>query len=222
MQNKLFHVLSASMACSLALLAVPTSSTAAEGHSTAAAAPMTSDGLQHLHDSVMAQVWVKPGVDLGEYTHIVVSPVAVAFKEVTRSSQDVFPIDERQKQTVLKIVPEVLTTELKKLTSYELASERGRHVLIMQSAVLDIVSHIPPDRGGRGGTFVRNLGEATLVVELRDSMTDEVIARAIERRAVSPAFVRRSNSVTNSAEVHSAARRWASDLRRQLDEFSRL
>lgn len=221
MQKKLFHVLSASMACSLVLLAMPTGSMAGEGHR-ASTSQLTSDGLQHLDDSVMAQVWVKPGVDLGEYTHIVVSPVAVAFKEVTRHSQDVFPIDERQKQTVLKIVPEVLTTELRKLTSYELASEPGKHVLAMQGAVLDIVSHIPPERSGRGGTFVRNLGEATLVIELRDSMTDEVVARAIERRAVSPAFLRRSSVVTHSGEVRSAALRWASDLRRQLDEFSRL
>ena len=220
MQKKLFQVLSASMAVSMVLLGSQTNLATAEPQR--AAATMTADGLQHLDDSVMAQVWVKPGVNLGDYTHIVVSPVAVAFKEVPRLSQDTFPIDERQKETVLKIVPEVLTTELKKLTSYELTNQPGRNVLVMQSAVLDIVSHIPPERGGRGGTLVRNIGEATLVIELRDSMTDEVLARAVERRAVSPAFLRRSNVVTNTGEVRSAALRWASDLRRQLDEFSRL
>jgi hypothetical protein len=95
-------------------------------------------------------------------------------------------------------------------------------VLVVWGGVLDIASRIPPEPVGRGASFVRTLGEATLVVELRDSMTDEVVARAVDHRSVSPAFVRRSTSVSNEAEVRNAARRWAADLRRQLDEFARL
>jgi hypothetical protein len=48
------------------------------------------------------------------------------------------------------------------------------------------------------------------------------VARAFDRRAVWPAFVQRSNAVSNRVEVLNAARRWASDLRRQLDAFAHL
>lgn len=188
----------------------------------AGTATTTADGLQRLDDSVMAQAWAKPGVDLGEYTHIMIQPVGVEFEDVSRVSRDPYPIDERQKRMVLEVVPQVLGAELGKLKCYALTNEAGANVLILQSAVIDIVSHVPPEPIGRGRTFVRNLGEATLVVELRDSMTNEVVARAVERRAVSPTFVQRSNSVSNAAEVREAAARWAADLRRQLDAFSQL
>jgi hypothetical protein len=183
---------------------------------------VTADGLHRLHDSVMQQAWVKPGVDLSGYTRIMVLPTSLSFKEVPRFSRDEFPITEGQKQALLEVVPDALGAELVKLTGYTLTDKPGRDVLVVWGGVLDIASRIPPEPVGRGASFVRTLGEATLVVELRDSMTDEVVARAVDHRSVSPAFVRRSTSVSNEAEVRNAARRWAADLRRQLDEFARL
>jgi hypothetical protein len=183
---------------------------------------VTADGLSRLHDSVMQQAWVKPGVDLSAYTRIMVLPTSLSFKDVPRHSRDEFAITERQKQALLEVVPEALGAELAKLTGYTLTDKPGRDVLVVWGGVLDIASRVPPEPVGRGASFVRTLGEATLVVELRDSMTDEVVARAVDRRSVSPAFVRRSTSASNEAEVRNAARRWAADLRRQLDEFARL
>jgi len=204
------------------LMSAPLVHSATAGAEAGTHTQLSSDGLIRLHDSVLKQAWIKPGVDLGAYTKIMLLPVGLTFKDVPHHSRDTYPITDQQKQTLVDVVPEALGAELAKLTSYELTNAPGGNVLTASSGVLDIVSYVPPEPIGRGAHFLRTLGEATLVIELRVSMTGEVVARAIERRAVSPAFVHRSNAVSNRADVRNAASRWAADLRRQLEEFSRL
>ncbi|MEO1204202.1 MAG: DUF3313 domain-containing protein, partial [Pseudomonadota bacterium] len=63
-------------------------------------------------------------------------------------------------------------------------------------------------------------GEATLVLELRDSLSGETIYRAVDRRRAETANgmqMQRSNSVTTWVEVRRLARRWAVRLREGLD-----
>jgi hypothetical protein len=48
------------------------------------------------------------------------------------------------------------------------------------------------------------------------------LARAVDRRSLSPAFPQRSSSANNLAEVRYSARRWATQVRRHLDEFTKL
>ena len=61
-----------------------------------------------------------------------------------------------------------------------------------------------------GHHLLRSVGEATLIIELRDSLSNEVIYRAVERRAVQNpgGQMMRSNTATNWAEVRRWARRW--------------
>jgi hypothetical protein len=221
MEKSLSKVLTASMVCGM-LMSAAAFAQATSPANDAANAQVTSDGLYRLNDSVLERAWVKPGVDLSAYDKIMVLPVGLTFKDVPRHSRNSYPITDQQKQTLVDIVPEALGAELGKMTSYQLTSEPGKGTLSVYGAVLDIVSYVPPEPVGRGATFVRTLGEATLVVELRDSVTGEVVARAADRRAVSPAFVQRSNAVNNRVEVRNAARRWATDLRRQIDAFAHL
>lgn len=94
-------------------------------------------------------------------------------------------------------------------------------MLIVRGAMLDIVSRVPPDIVGRGEIYLDRVGEVTLVLELVDSTSGEVLARAAERAAAQPAGSSgmRSNSVTNMSEVRRLFRRWAVRLREALDNF---
>jgi hypothetical protein len=186
-------------------------------------APVTEDGLHRIDDSPFAAAWSKPGVDLRGYDKILLEPVGIRFREVEdpglrRDAQD-FPLDDEQKRKVEETIWEALVAELGKSERFTLTNQPGPGVLIARGALLDVVSHVPPQPIGRGATFVKSLGEATLVVELRDALTDELFARAVDRRAAEPAVPTRSNAVSNRAEVRRAARRWAAVLREQLDEL---
>jgi hypothetical protein len=59
-----------------------------------------------------------------------------------------------------------------------------------------------------------------LIIEAADSRSNEVIFRAVERRAAeSQGVAIRSNTVTNWAEIRRLLRRWAMTLREGLDSI---
>ena len=111
--------------------------------------------------------------------------------------------------------------ELGQIERFTLVDEVGPDVLIVRVALLDVVSFVPPQTTGRSEVFLSSVGEATLVVELRDSITDAILARAMDRRAAGDrsGTMSRSNSVTNTSEVRRLIRRWMSTLRERLDEL---
>ncbi len=59
------------------------------------------------------------------------------------------------------------------------------------------------------------------MLEIIDSTSGEVLARAVDRRAAQPASRTgvRSSTVSSTAEVRRLARRWATQLRDGLDSF---
>ena len=65
------------------------------------------------------------------------------------------------------------------------------------------------------------MGEATLIIEAVDSLSGEVIYRAIERRAAARPGNQLvvANTVTSWAELRRLARRWASNLRDGMDSI---
>jgi hypothetical protein len=62
------------------------------------------------------------------------------------------------------------------------ADDPGPDVLLIVGGLHDIVSRVPPDMVGRGETYLSSVGEATLILEARDSLSGETIYRAIDRR----------------------------------------
>jgi hypothetical protein len=186
-------------------------------------APVTEDGLHRIDGSPLAAAWSKPGIDLRGYDKILLQPVGIRFREVKdpgfRRDANDFPLDDEQKRKLEATIWETLADELGKSKRFTLTDQPGPGVLVAHGALLDVVSHVPPDPIGRGATFVRSLGEATLVIELRDSVSDELYARAVDRRAAEPIAPTRSTAVNNRAEVRRTVRRWAAVLREQLDEL---
>jgi hypothetical protein len=93
---------------------------------------------------------------------------------------------------------------------------------MVRGGLLDVASYVPPDPvGGRSEVFLSAVGEATLVLELRDSETTTILERSVDRRAaetIGDSFTR-SNSVTNSAEARRLIRYWATRLVEGLDGF---
>jgi len=109
------------------------------------------------------------------------------------------------------------------MEQFELVDGPGADVLMIQGALLNVTSMVPPDPiGGRSYVYLSNIGDATLVLELRDSETGTILARSVDRRAaetIGGTFLQ-SNSVTNSAEVKRLIRFWATRLKEGLDGFA--
>jgi hypothetical protein len=132
------------------------------------------------------------------------------------SSRDI----EQIKNTLTTEFHEVFRDELEK-NGYELTDEAGDDVMIVRPAIINL-DVTAPDRptAGRSTVYTASAGEMTLYIELIDSITGDVFAKALDRRFDNAhgGFYTWSNSVTNRAAAQRILRGWAVILRTALDE----
>ena len=107
---------------------------------------------------------------------------------------------EAQRERLLATVREAFLKELGKSTRFTLVDEPGPDVLMIRGTLLDVVSFVPPDTAGRTEVFLSSVGEATLVLEVRDSITHAIFARAVDRDAAASMgrTLQRSNRPMNT------------------------
>lgn len=190
-------------------------------------AEVTYDGLYRVDNSRMKMTWVKPDLNLSGYTKIRLIGEGIEYRAVkpagsttrANSSRSDFPMDAKQRARLEEITREVFLDELGKSKYFTIVDEEGPDVLELRGALLDVVSNVPPLTAGRNDFYLSRIGEATLVVELRDSESNEILLRAIDRRGIDPVVITRSTPVLNVAEVRREWRRWATILREALDSI---
>jgi len=190
-------------------------------------AETTFDGLVRIDNARFAGAWIDPDVDLKQYTKIIPGGAEFEFRNVQkmsasaarRANEREFWISDSDKQRLADTVTEVFEEELQKSKYFTVTDEPAPDALIIVGGLQDIVSQVPPEDVGRSEVWLRSVGEATLVIELRDSLSNEVVYRAVERRAAENAGNQmiRANTATTWAEVRRWARRWAVRLREGLD-----
>ena len=96
-------------------------------------------------------------------------------------------------------------------------------MLTLNVRVQDIVARAPGRRvgaGGRAGFALETVGEMTLVLELRDSESEEVLVRSFDRRAFEGAAMVSGESVVSTWQgVDRIVARWASRTREGLENL---
>jgi hypothetical protein len=194
-------------------------------------AEVTYDGLVRVERGRMQAAWMRPDMDLGLYSKIAVAPPTLKFRAVRRTSRagrasagsEEFPVSEKNQQRLAELLDQTFRDELAKSQHFETVEVLGPDVLVLRSALIDIVSFVPPTAASRSDTFLSRVGEATLVIELADSQSDETLARAADRRGAEPLTgAIWSNTVSSWSEVRRLARQWARLLRERLDQFHEL
>lgn len=194
-------------------------------------AEVSFDGLHKVDNSKADEAWARPDIDLSGYTKLWPVGFGVEYRQVKdrgntaigRSQGGPYFVDEETRARFENMVLLIFAEELRKIERYDLVEEPGPDVLIVEGGLLDVVSYVPPEPiGGRSSVYLSSVGEATLVLELRDSETRTILARSIDRRAAETpgAGVQFANPVRNSAEVERLVRRWATRLREGLDGFA--
>lgn len=192
-------------------------------------AETTFDGLVRIDHARFAGAWIDPDVDLEQYTKIIPGGAEFEFRSVQKMSASAarradereFWISDSNRQRLADTVTDVFEEELRKSKYFTVTDEPGPDALVIVGGLHDIVSQVPPEDVGRSEVWLRSVGEATLVIELRDSLSNEVVYRAVERRAAENVGNRmiRANTATTWAEVRRWARRWAVRLREGLDSI---
>jgi len=192
-------------------------------------AEVTFDGLNEVLNSSADKAWARPGMDLSGYSKIMLRGAGIEYRPggesgrtyMARSRGGPYEVTEEQKARFEQLVSEAFREEMAQSERFEIVDEPGPDVLLIHGAILDVVSYAPPDdRAGRTEVYLSSVGDATLVLEIRDSITNAIMARAVDRDAAESSTMFNSNRVTNTAEVRRLVKGWARALREGLEAFA--
>ena len=173
----------------------------------------------------IAYVWAEEGANLAQYNRIYLAEPLVAFKKNWRRDQNrgvnkVSTSDmERIKKKVADMFMEIFTEELE-AGGYSLATERAEDVLIVKPAIINLDVNAPDVMSaGRSRTYAQHAGSMTLYLELIDSETDDLLAKAVDPTAdYDSGYFQWQSSVANRAAGKRMMKPWAEALRKGLDE----
>jgi hypothetical protein len=199
--------------------------------STAPQPEVTWDGLVQQSHPRLSAVFVRPGAreEMGTFRNVMLEPVYVSFAsdfETGRRSGSVarrLNADDLAaiRQSVAELFHEIFREELE-AGGYQVVDQPGAETLRVSAAIVDLFISAPEAAQpiGRSRTYTANSGRMTLVVELQDSVTGEVLARAVDGRSGrGTGMWTITNRVTNTADARRAVRVWARALREGLDEL---
>lgn len=215
-----------------ALIFVAATVAAAPKLQTGPDAEVSHDGLHRVDKTVMDAAWVKPDLDLTGYTKLILVGAGFSYKAVDnegkryvpgRDNDSEFYISEEGRARVEKEMREAFLQALEKLDRYQIVTEPGPGVLMLLGGVYDVVSKVPPvdQCTSRCDVYLSEVGAATLVVELRDSVSEEILVRAVDRRAAETAGMPISaNTVTVWPDVRRLASIWGTRIVKALEELN--
>ena len=184
-------------------------------------ADTTLEGLERVAGTNVDRVWVKPGADFSQYTSVQLLDCTVAFTRTWKSNHpEVSSRDMRQIEKWLADEFRTIFTATLESGGYPIASEPGDHVLGIRPSIIDLrISAPDTNKSARSRSYTTVAGSMTLVLELYDSVSNEILARALDRRqSRNVGGIRWTNRVTNVAAAQDILKRWANLLVAKLDQ----
>ena len=200
-------------------------------------AELSFDGLTRVDNTIMDVVWARTDIDIRSFRKVMFENIGVEFRAIEggpysgrggtasmssmRRNQTEFRLDDETKELIIKEISGAFASVVTTSDVYEVVDVPGDDVLLIRVALLDVVSRVPPESIGRSEVYLDSIGDATLVLELRDSASNAILLRAVDRRAAGSqsGYMTVSNRVTNAAEVRRLGQRWARTVKDGLDKL---
>lgn len=179
---------------------------------TSDASAMTVDGLYPVKHGRLDYAVAKPDFDLGQYDKVKVVQPTIAYR---RNS---YELNEKQAQQLINYFNEAVTERLEE-SGYTVVDSVGRDVLLVESNIIDLEVNRPTEPSvGRSSIFTASSGTMTLIGELKDSMSGEILARFADKQQPRRYWAE-STRVSEWSEARRAFKFWAKILGERLDAF---
>jgi len=182
-------------------------------------APAIVDGLHLVPDTQLGLVYAEPDADLSVYKQLLLIDAQVAFKknwqrEINQDKPYHITAGDMQKikEEVSALFREIFTRELQS-AGFVLVTRQSPDTMIIRPAILDLNVNSPDNpRGGTTRNITESAGDMTLYLELRDSITGDVLVKAMDfqfdRSNITPFMMDRTRNeraarqlLTNWAQV---------------------
>jgi hypothetical protein len=186
----------------------------------------TYDGLVVVEGSRAYAAFIDPKADFSVFKRVAILDPQVAFRsnwrrDVNRGrSRNVRPSDvERIKEDVARLFREVFVEQLE-AAGYEVVNYGDEDVVVLRPAILELEITAPDLRGANNSrTYAINRSEATVLLELLDSVSGDIIGRAVDRRGSRGGSLNISgNRMANRTDARREFRVWADMLVEFLNE----
>jgi hypothetical protein len=187
--------------------------------SVAAKAPATWDGLVQVKSKKLNLAYLLPDADFRAYSKVMFDKPEVAFsknwqRDFNRSAmtlsgrvsdKDVRDTITEGEASLSKIFPERFTEE-----GWQVVTEPGPDVLRIGVAIVNLEVNAPErDIPGRSRTYAVDAGEATFAIEARDSLSGQLLGRAVDRREAGEGPTYRRTYSSNIADFEALFDTWA-------------
>jgi len=213
------RALTASCVALAVLLATPTVATAKT--------PDTWDNLIKVKSSKLEAVYLLPNADFRPYTKVMLDPAEVAFqKNWQRNINDasvglgnrISDSDATKIAAAARTGFEAIFAKAFSDAGYQVVTTPGPDVVRIITNVLNL-SIAAPDTGmSMARNYTAEAGEATVVIEVRDSLTNAALGRAVEEQAAGD-FPGLRTSVSNRDDFEILFKTWAKTSVKGLDEL---
>lgn len=186
----------------------------------------TQDGLVLAKVAGVDAVYRRPDANLSQYHRILLQPLEVAFAKNWKPENESAlysmhgPDRDKIKRELAELFRATFEQVLSEQGGYQLVDTPDKDVLEVRAAIVNLYITAPDvsmETPGRVRTFTADAGEMTLVAELHDSVTGELLSRAYDRREDTGGMWTWTNSVSNTADAKREVRRWAELLKKSLD-----
>ena len=194
--------------------------------------PVEWDGLRKVASKRLDYVYLQPGADFRGYTKVIVEPTEVAFRKnwarsYNQSTRDLSGrVSDREVQDAISkgvTAASDIFTQAWRQGGYEIVAQPGPDVMRVQTAVVNISVTAPDVRSSAAShTFSEEAGRATLVVEVKDSLTGALLGRAIDQAIVGDNTVTWRNRVSNRSDFRAVVEDWAKIGVRGMSELKAL
>lgn len=179
------------------------------------------DGLIEVRSKRMDAAFLLPGADFRPYTKVIVDPTQVAFrKDWLKDTNQNRPrltsqVTDEQAAEILAAARsnfDDIFGEAFTKAGYPVVTTPAADVMRVSTAIINLYLNAPDTMSAdRSRTYTANAGEATLVMEVRDSMTGALLARVVDRReTMQGPTLQLATRVSNTSDFRRLFKDWAS------------
>lgn len=193
--------------------------------------PVSHDGLHLVEQRDLDQVYVKPGINIGDYQAYTLQPCTVSFRADWMRNQNTNRDFGRDRVTeedmevisgrLAKVCDEYFLAALQEEPAYKVVEQGsdGERVLELRPSIIDLDVRAPDlNEVGMVRTYTTSSGEMTLYLEAYDAVTGEIVARVVdEKEDRDDMYLQWTNRATNMADAKRFMRSWTHSLRKSLD-----
>ena len=185
--------------------------------SSAALGQTEADGLVKVKSRKVELAWLRPGADFRPYTKVIIDRTQVAFrpdwmKDYNLDAGTKTRITQEDANKIMAAAQtnfdEIFVDAFKK-AGYDVVTTPGPDVLRVNSGILDLNVNAP--MGGSDGQTTRIItaGDAALIVEVRDTLTNALLGRIADRRETQRLGLQIATNASNLFDFRQLFTLWA-------------